>query len=137
MRDKGHYDYISSRSWKEVIKENVFVYHLTKSKKKGWSVKVANGDIIESDRSSLLSFYEYSKDPDYKYCNKIYITTNEDGKERIDVAVLDEKDDEKAYKILREKLENEKKLIIDKCYEKIDALYFCLMSKEETNGRES
>lgn len=128
---KEHWDNISKHY--KVNKENVWLYHVTYGKKKGLTVKIANGDLCsytcrgpwerkEKPDDFCGTFFEYSTDPAYKYCGKVYVK-NSDGTYRLDVVILNERDDKKACRELAIKYRDERDLIIKQYDTKIDAIY--------------
>lgn len=128
---KDHYDFIARLY--TVIEANVWLYHISYSEKKGLRVKIANGDICKSqntkrafDPSPYMDahyvFFEYSNDGEHKYCNKVVLRNN-DGTERLDVAVLNVRDDIEGRNILISKYKKERDRIAQQFNQKIDGIY--------------
>ena len=137
---KDHYDFISKRY--AVIEANVWLYHVSYSEKKGLRVKIANGDVCKSQDAkrtfdprpymdSHYVFFEYSNDNEHKYCNKVVLRNN-DGTERLDIAVLDVRDDDQGCEILVSKYKAERDRIAEQFNQKIEGI--CNFFKEESNG---
>lgn len=133
---KDHFDFIA-RHYK-VIESNVWLYHISYSEKKGLRVKIANGDVCESvihpHKNEHHIFFEYSKDNEHKYCNKV-VLRNSDGTERLDIAVLDIRDDDMARDILINKYKNERDRIAEQFNQKIEGIYNFF--KEENNDKDN
>lgn len=128
---KEHYDFISRHY--TVVKANVWLYHVSYSEKKGLRVKIANGDLCKPcltkrafDPYPCMDepyiFFEYSKDDEYKYCNKV-VTRTTDGIERLDCIILDVRDDDKGCEILVNKYKNERDRIVEQFNQKINGIY--------------
>lgn len=139
---KDHYDFISR--YYEVIKANDWLYHVSYSEKKGLRVKIANGDICKPQNTKRAFdpgpytdahyvFFEYSNDGEHKYCNKV-VLNNIDGTERLDVVVLNVKDDIYARNILISKYKAERNRIAEQFNQKIDGIYNFFKEKEDENS---
>ena len=127
---KDHYDFISRHY--EAIKANAWLYHISYSEKKGLRVKIANGDVcISQNKRKVFDpypnmdahyvFFEYSNDNTCKYCNKVVLRNN-DGTERLDVVVLDVRDDDKARYMLTDKYKKERDRIVEQFNHKIEGI---------------
>ena len=136
---KDHYDFISR--YYAVKEANAWLYHISYSEKKGLRVKIANGDVcISQNKRKVFDpypytdahyvFFEYSNDNTYKYCNKVVLRNN-DGTERLDVVVLDVRDDNKARDMLTDKYKKERDHIVEQFNNKIKSIYNFFEEEEQ------